>query len=374
MNKHVVKEKPFEYLRHKNGDSYSAETINNWYVARAYVLEKLKDVAIGPTSNEHLHAVVKGDSPLMLSAVREVALLAHFANFDETSGSNCSVITLVSDNDNIVEELRKEEYLCNLLDHCKYSVYGSAPINADSYLDVELEVVRTLSAADKSGLVVEMSDNDVNEFLKTSNLENIKSIDTRKAVYVGRIYELGVLIDNLPAEDIHSPRRYMMALDTFEHVFLQKPMTPLINPEKWSSNLIQAKNGISSICCADCFELRARGMNQCCKNVKKDSNKAWEDHIEVLSISEHARWVTERLIMGVRFYTKEERIRDERSFGGAKKQYRNRMKKNASDPVSVDICSFAELRRTNPGDMKYDSFLMLAIPKILEKIRQEDKM
>ena len=73
-----------------------------------------------------------------------------------------------------------------------------------------------------------------------------------------------------------------------------------------------------------------------CGNKKNDSDKAWEDHIEALSVSEHARWVTERLIMGVRFYTKEERIRDERSFGGAKKQYRNRMKKNASDP-SVSI-------------------------------------
>lgn len=374
MSKCFPKEKPFEYLRHKNGDNYSAETISNWYVARAYVLDKLKDVAIGPTSNEHLHAVVMGDSPMMLSTVREVALLAHFANFDEASGSNRSVITIVSGNDSIVEELRKEEYLCNLLDYCKYSVYGSAPINADSFLDVEFEIERSLPSADKGGLVVELSDNDANDFLKTVRMDDIMSIDTRKAVYVGRIYELGVLIDNLPAEDIHSPKRYKMALDTFEHNFLQKPMTQLINPEKWSANLIQAKNGFSSICCADCFELRTRGMEQCSNNKKKDSDKVWEDHIEALSISEHARWVTERLIMGVRFYTKQERICDERSFGGAKKQYRNRMKKNASDPVSIDICSFAELRRINPGDMKYDSFLMLAIPKILERIKEEDKV
>ena len=372
MSKPIEKERPLEYLRHKNGDSYSAETIRNWYVARAYVLDRLKGVSIGPTSNEHLHVVVASDSPLMLSAVREVALLAHFANFDETSGRNRSVITIVSNKDNIVEELKKEEYLCNLLDYCKYSVYGAAPVNADSFLDVELEIVRSLSAAEKSGLVVELSDNDANEFLKTVKLDDVMSIDTRKAVYVGRIYELGVLIDNLPAEDIHSPRRYKMALDTFEHNFLQKPMTQLIKPERWKADLIQAKNGFSSICCADCFELRARGMEQC-GNKKNDSDKAWEDHIEALSVSEHARWVTERLIMGVRFYTKEERIRDERSFGGAKKQYRNRMKKNASDPVSVDICSFAELRRINPGDMKYDSFLMLAIPKILERIKEEDK-
>lgn len=372
MSKPIEKERPLEYLRHKNGDSYPAETIRNWYVARAYVLDRLKGVAIGSTSNEHLHVVVASDSPLMLSAVREVALLAHFANFDEASGRNRSVITVVSNNDNIVEALKKEEYLCNLLDYCKYSVYGAAPVNTDSFLDVEFEIIRNLSAAEKSGIVVELSENDADAFLKTARMDDIMSIDTRIAVYVGRIYELGVLIDNLPAEDIHSPRRYKMALDTFEHNFLQKPMTQLIKPERWKADLIQAKNGFSSICCADCFELRARGMEQC-GNKKKDSDKAWEDHIEALSISEHARWVTERLIMGVRFYTKEERIRDERSFGGAKKQYRNRMKKNASDPVSIDICSFAELRRINPGDMKYDSFLMLAIPKILERIKEEDK-
>ena len=109
MSKPIEKERPLEYLRHKNGDSYSAETIRNWYVARAYVLDRLKSVAIGPTSNEHLHVVVASDSPLMLSAVREVALLAHFANFDEASGRNRSVITIVSNKDNIVEELKKEE-------------------------------------------------------------------------------------------------------------------------------------------------------------------------------------------------------------------------------------------------------------------------
>ena len=55
MSKSIEKEKPLEYLRHTNGDSYSAETIRNWYVARAYVLDRLKDVVISPTSNTHLH-------------------------------------------------------------------------------------------------------------------------------------------------------------------------------------------------------------------------------------------------------------------------------------------------------------------------------
>ena len=67
MSKGFKKEKPFEYLRRKNGERFSDETIRNWYVARAYVLDRLKDVAICQESGEHLQVVVNGDSPLMLS-------------------------------------------------------------------------------------------------------------------------------------------------------------------------------------------------------------------------------------------------------------------------------------------------------------------
>ena len=66
MSKHDYKEKPFEFLKRKDGDSFSAETIKNWYIARAYVLEKLKDVAICQGSKEHLEVTIASDSPLML--------------------------------------------------------------------------------------------------------------------------------------------------------------------------------------------------------------------------------------------------------------------------------------------------------------------
>ena len=46
MNQKVNKEKPFEYLKRKDGTDFSTETVNNMYVARAYVLDKLKGVAI----------------------------------------------------------------------------------------------------------------------------------------------------------------------------------------------------------------------------------------------------------------------------------------------------------------------------------------
>ena len=40
----------------------------------------------------------------------------------------------------------------------------------------------------------------------------------------------------------------------------------------------------------------------------------------------------------------------------------------------IDLCSYRELRRVNPDDMKYDCFLMLAIPKILEKVKEGKEM
>ena len=51
-------EKPFEFLTKKDGSVFSSETYKNWYMAHAYVLDKLKDTAFVPNSDEYLHVVV----------------------------------------------------------------------------------------------------------------------------------------------------------------------------------------------------------------------------------------------------------------------------------------------------------------------------
>lgn len=355
-------EKPFEYLRQKNGDAFSVETVNNWYIARAYILEKLKDVAIGMGSGEHLHAIVVGDSPMMLSVARQVALSAHYANFDEDHPIR-TVITIVSKSQQIVEELQKEEYLCNLPLYCKLTVNGEAPKNENSYLDIELRVVET-KPEDDTAIII--SEEDIKAFLDTKNKEDLFGIDTRKAVMTDRMYALGSWIDNLPAEDIHSAERYAMALNVFQHRLLRQPFSPLVNAKKWESNPIAVKNGLSNIFCSDCFASRAAGVRQYANAQGITEAEAWEECVEALSKSEHARWATDKLIMGFRPLNLRERLQDECSFGKGKDQYRSQLKKNAQDPVHIDLCSFAELRRINPSDLKYDSFLTLAIPRILK--------
>lgn len=333
-------EQPFEYLRRKDGTAFSPETIKHWYEARAYVLDKLNDATNSPGKGEHLHVVVTSDSPSMLSALRQTALTAHYPSFDETKALNKTAITLVSKNKAILDELKKEEYLCNLIDHIQ-----------QPFIDIDLKVVEEWHEEGSSKTII-LSDDDLAAFLSTKKTDEIHCVDTRKTVLANRIYSLGTVIENLPDEDIHDTQRYAMALDVF-HKLLRKDVQPLIDAKRWESDLTAVKNGFSSIATSDCFGLRARYLE--------------DDCIEALSKSEHARWVTEKLIMGFRPLNKEERIHDERLFGNEKKQYRKQLKNNPSDPVHVDLCSYADLRRINPEDLKYDSFLMLAIPKILEK-------
>lgn len=273
MTKEIKKETPFDYLTHKDGKAFSRETINHWYIAHAYVLDKLKNIVFAPNVYGHLHVVVTGDSPLMLAVVRQVALSVHYVNYVEYDVygklvcTNRTVITLVSQNENIVSELKKEEYLCNLLDYCKYSVNGMEE-NKDSYIDLELQIVKVLPESGMPNTVL-MTEEDVQAFLKTKKDEDIYKIDTRSAVYASRMYNLGNVIGNLPAEDIHCAKRYTQALGKFQHVQMPKKITSLIDDEKWKSNLTMVKESLSNLFCADCFESRNKGIEKWRKKSKE---------------------------------------------------------------------------------------------------------
>ena len=339
MKKNIVRESPFEYLRDRNGNKFSEETVKNWYKARAYVL--------GNLGGNQQNVVVDGDSPLMLSVVRHLALYAHYISKKPT------VITLVSQNEKIEDELKKEEYLCYLVDYLK---------RADCDLDIELHIKKEIPA-DFQGIT--MTEADVNDFINKKNHDEVYAIDTRKAALAQKIYELGAVIDNLPAEDIHCTKRYAMALESFEYNLMEDEIKPLIDKAQWENNPIKVKNGISSIYSADCFELRAFAM----KGDKKNSYHVWEENNEALSISEHARWVVERLIMGYRPINHNERMQYEILFGEKRQDYFKMLKNNPKDLAHIDICSYHDLRRIDPNSLKYDSFLMLAIPRILDRLK-----
>ena len=141
----VIKEKPFEFLKRlNNGGSFSDEIVKNWYIARSFVIDRLKDITFTPDSNKHLHVVLKGDDARMLSIARQVALTAHYINYDEDYNdekkSHRTVITIVTQKSRIKEILSEEEYLCNLPEYCKYVDKEKEPDNIDSYVDIEIHI------------------------------------------------------------------------------------------------------------------------------------------------------------------------------------------------------------------------------------------
>ena len=368
----IQKENPFEYLRRQeDGKPFDQETVKSWYLARAYVLDKLKEIAYKPNSNEHLHVVVNGDNARMLFVVRQVALSAHYINFDEAQEESCrnrTVISIVSQNPDIKRELEKEEFLCNLPKYCMVVDKDLTTTNKDSYIDIAIRIVETCPKNEGECMLV-ISQEEVNTFFENNrNNQEILSIDTRKAVYASRIYGLGSEIDNLPAEDIHCAKRYALAMDVYQHQILKEKPGTLIDEERWK-DLNIVKESLSNIFCTDCFESRSLGVQQCWNGTVK-KKKLWEQNNEALSKSEHARWVVEKLIMGYSPLDAQQRFKDENLFYDkkAKGQYRKSLKRNAKHPAHIDLCSYADLRRINPNDLKYDSFLMLAIPKILEKV------
>ena len=156
---------------------------------------------------------------------------------------------------------------------------------------------------------------------------------------------------------------------------MPKKIAPLIDDEKRRGNLTKVKESLSNLFCADCFESRKKGIEKWREKEQKKSDEkvktedAWEKFNMALSQSEHERWVVEKLIMGYRPYSDQERFQYESLFGEERKAFRKKLKNNASDPAHVDLCSYRDLRRISPDDLKYDSFLMLAIPKILERVR-----
>lgn len=399
----LERETPFQYLKNRDGKEFDETIVANWYKARAYVIEKLKNEIIGPNSEKTLKAIVEIDGQhkeLMLSVVRQLALLAHFTNYEEydefggISHKNYTTIVIVSKDNNIEEELKKEHCLNNLLKYCQYIINGEFGNTASHLIPIDIDfIITTHSPNDIDGDTVNMTYEDVENVLRKKDENEIFSIDTRKAAICYDVYNLGKEINNLPFEDIHNISRYNQALNVFQYNRLQNDIKQIIN-EKWKDSQTEVINGLSNIFCADRFSSIARGIKNTCSLTGENEATLWGDKDMKLAISEHARWIVEKLILGFRPLSYNERNRHEELWGIQRKRYLMLLKENPNiilekfhedysseifyddngiehiDPAHINLCSFRELRRVDPDNRKYDSFLMLAIPIILDKVKE----
>ena len=412
---------------------FSTSTVVNWYLARHYVLHMLPPLdgnGISPGSNRSVDVVVQGTSDLMLAIVRQIALVAHYPNFDEQDGFNRTCITILYDRHavkDIYALLEQQEYLGNLPKYCSSlsrkwggeSFEDEDDRNEESYLDIELNLVGFDNMEESEDYmrgqrpdVLTLKEDEVRASLAEVKMDDIFSVDVHDARRVNMVYHVGADIDNLPPDDPDTADRYSRAL----HYFCYQ-LTPADTQVRWNAffqedgkvdGQVALRNLYSNVCCADCFDARLRSVLTPA-NFRRESRKdllhRWKmkwsrryasimakkddeafdaeetrwlltheyrhvlqivkDNLLPLSRSEHVRWVTERLIMGYSPLDESESLWDEQHFGAEKRANRKYIKNDLDDLYHIDICSYRDLRRINPEDMKYDCFLMMAMTWIV---------
>lgn len=401
-------EKLFERLKRRDGSKFGDDTVRNWYRARRYVLARMADMDCNGKCSAP-HVVVEGMSPLMCSVVRHLVLVAHYPSFDEEKGSPRTRITILCRGMHTVEELEAaaaglsaEEYLCNyalMAPRIFRKAPNEEPQQRDAvlpWLDVELEFVGVDKYSDYTEKCeLRATDADVDAIVAAIPDDDLYIIDTSKAVLANMVYWVGADLENLPATDTTATKRYDLALNTLCY---KKQRSKTNNAWK---NAGDVKGKLSNVFLADTFEARLRGLlaKECkdradklkkeprfykpalrdlwryreCKmdliayasRHKRSLMRLVAGELKALSRCEHSRWVAEKLVMGFRPLSAAEAYRLEGLFGADRAAFIKSLKKNVADPAHIDLCSYAELRRISPADMKYDCLLVLAMPHLL---------
>lgn len=375
----IATERLFQNLVKKDGSQFSQEIVDNWYIARHFVLNNLEQWEKDSPSH---HYILDGGSDIVCAVARQIALVSHYTDYVEEKRKNRTILTFinVSDADNLIQKLRKEEYLCNLISFCKYTVNRGTPVNPESFLDIEIEIQKDNSYSGK--YYVKIDETQVPCIIDESD----SCIEISKAKMANMVYCVGSDLDNLSPDDPNTSDRYQFALQVFYY-----QMSDSRIDEEWRKvsyidqdkniDYFKIRNILSNVFCADCFESRVRSILKDHKvkkdfwqSIMKDSSiiESWVGEEKVLSAlarNEHARWCVEKLIMGFFPLSNEQKYKDEILFGADREDYRKELKNKINEencPAHIDLCSYDELQRVNPGDMKYDCFLMLAMPHILK--------
>ena len=354
---------------------------DDWYKARYFVrnvLQPLDGNGIAVNSNKRVHVVLKFDtvSKLLMAVVRQICLVAHYPNFNDETGDNATLITICcNDNVNAVYDgIKTYPYLGNLLNYCQCRMEGEKDFSGPLFLDIKFEFVETTEVT-KDDIVIEQKQ--VEE--STSNLsDEYKMMDVTMGMLVNMVYLTGSEIDNLSANDNANIERYSTALNVFCYKLKQDTIVckwkECAKPQKDGSyNPIDIKNKLSSIFCADCFETRIKGLLDDTSEksvaeyllcdfetvVKKVFD---EKTITAIARCEHSRWNVEKLMLDFKPLSMEDWYDIESHFGSERNAIIKRIKAKGRH---IDICSYKNLRRVHPANMKYDFFLMLAMPQIM---------
>lgn len=369
------------------------------YLARDIILNRLEKTldgeGIGASSSSHVHLVCTSADSLMLNIARQAALLCHFPNFDEKSGSNRTKITILdpsagSEKDlrNILALMSTESLLGNLLTECCWQMRihdTDTCLNSDKrhpFVDIEIEVIgyggKSIDSywqdfnPGKDELTTVVAHQGAISSSEIQRLRHIchqvhvidaddtgipMAVDIRKARRANIVYDRGTSDRNIFNDNLKDAKAYMRQLRRMIRSISRRD-----EEKSWDGIRMPEINRFSNLCCTDCYPYYLRSA---CHS-GEDAISSLIRNVDVMSRTEHARWNVEKLIMGFRPLTPEERLEDELRTGKERAGYRKKLK---SDKIHIDLCPMHRLKCIDPDSLKYDSFLVLAIPAINESLK-----
>ncbi len=367
----------------------------NEYIARHIILNELKPLdkdGISYNSDSNVHSIIIGDSNLCYSIARQIAFIAHYPNFNEDNGKNRTIITLIiynKNSNNVFENLKQSTG--NLLNYCKYSflkfenneINITEEKNENSYIDIEFQILDIKKNEIKSyielisnlpnndslvSVLYEKLPNSVNfqfDFsnkiyqnfeINSENYSNIsEEIEINKAQIINTIYAYGNKMQNVAISEESTVQEFSEEIENVVR-FSSK------DEQKSNWKIIKEKEiKLSNIICGDCFDTKMRSIMPFLND-----NRQFCKILKPLSHSEHTRWCVEKLILGYRPYTSEEK-NIYNSLSNSDQSEMKKSMKSSPEKAHLNICSNSELDAIDHNSIKYDTFITLAIDKILKK-------
>ena len=351
---------------------------------------------IMPDCKDHVHVVVIGTDHRMLFMLRQAALLAHYLNFDDESGVNRTVLTIVDPSaknfDDLItlkSRIDSADYLSNLTKVCPWSCEmwsgkKESGNQTHSYIDINLRIVG-LGNMSMNDFIVDLLNVDEHQRVTMvaykDILENIKVnkeiihtkyfqkyevprtdvtygnddeiMNLRAAKKISAIYHFSKYLGDIKACDIDNVYRYSQAIKIFANNTKDKDLEKIWDKQE------DIRLVLSNVYCADGIQPKIRGFKF---DTPKELQEIVCSNLKLFAKCEHSRWTVEKLILGFREWNALESYEYEFLYGSEAKDYRERKKKEES--AHIDICSNRTLRRIDLESVKYDNFFMLAIPYI----------
>lgn len=333
---------------------------NLLYHARAILKSlptPLDGVGITPDSDKHVHVILQGDDELVLALARYVALIAHYPNFNETTGANRTVITLVSPTMS-VDKMKKSQLFGNLPDCCPISVIDKEGNETRcpgecGYLDIAFQLI----LQDPKTYDYQPLSNEILTRIDTADSVALKKedgmVDVTGAQLINMVYHVGFDLSHIDLKNIADVKAYRRAVLRYGLVIWDKRQCRTL----WEK--CKQEDKLSSFYLTECIECYKRSI---CTGGRWSKQRLYQC-LPYLTKTEHIRWSVSKLIDGFRPYSMPELVHYS-TLSAKEKEIDKKEKK--LQKIHLDICSNEDLKSYDYNAVKYDTVLLLVMPQIVK--------